>query len=86
MIRDITIYPVLNGFVVHAGCQRIVFTTANDMLANLEKYYNAPDEVEKHFLEKSVNAKHTMHRIPETQLRPDCGLVNPVLAAGVHYP
>ncbi len=57
-MKDIKIKPVLNGFIVKIGCQRIVFTSLADMTKELKRYYGAkkPDEVEKDWLDNSINS------------------------------
>lgn len=55
MIREITITPVLNGFVCKVGCQKVVFESVSEMARNLEAYYKNPEAVEKEFLAKAVN-------------------------------
>ena len=57
MIRDVHIHPVLNGWIVKVGCQRVVFTKKSDLLTTLSRYLDNPSTVEKEFLEMSVNAK-----------------------------
>ena len=59
MIREIKINPVLNGFVVDIGCQKIVFTDAKLMAKKLVEYYTAenPNEVEDDWLSNSTNSK-----------------------------
>lgn len=59
MIRPISIGVVLNGYKVAVGCQELVFTSRQELLANLERYLIDPDGMEKHFLLSSINAIHT---------------------------
>ena len=56
MIENVSIRPVLNGWIVKVGCQKVVFTTMDTMLENLERYLTDPVATEKQFRE-SVNAK-----------------------------
>lgn len=60
MIRELTIKPVLNGYVVQAGCQQLVFNTPEALCDNLLKYYNNPEIEEKAWIEHGFNAKHTL--------------------------
>lgn len=53
--RSITIVPVLNGFIVEVGCQRLVFPDAKTLSIELERYYRNPAAVEKHFLDCKIN-------------------------------
>lgn len=62
MIRDITIKPALNGFIVHVGCQQLVFDSIDKLLSALGAYLKNPDGVEGFWLEKGLNAKHTVAR------------------------
>jgi hypothetical protein len=55
MIREITITPVLNGFVCKVGCQTVVFESISEMIRNLEAYCKDSSAVEKEFLKKAVN-------------------------------
>lgn len=55
MVREITITPVLNGFVCKVGCQKVVFNTVADLALNIRKYYKNPDATEKEFLAEAVN-------------------------------
>lgn len=64
MYRSITIEPVLNGFEVIVGCQKIVFTSLNDLLAILRAYYEHPSETEKDVL----STPHAQHVCPTPPL------------------
>ena len=55
MPREITIKPVLNGFVVDVGCQRVVFTNTKQLGVAVEEYYNHPEEVEAKYRMNAVN-------------------------------
>lgn len=55
MLRNIQIEPVLNGWIVHCGCQRIVFTDKQNMLREIGKYYADPQGTERRYLEKRAN-------------------------------
>ena len=56
-MRDITIKPALNGYVVRLGCQRVVFTDRALMLRALDDYLENPREVERTYLAKSINSR-----------------------------
>lgn len=49
-MRDLKISAVLNGYIVKAGCQTLVFQSARELLRELEAYLNNPAEVEKRFV------------------------------------
>ena len=66
MIREITITPVLNGFVCKVGCQQVVFTSAVDLALAIEAYYKNPEAVEKEFLAKAVNKMRDVPCVSET--------------------
>jgi hypothetical protein len=55
MTREITITPVLNGFVCKVGCQKVVFQTVQELARNIETYYNNPEGTENRFLAEAVN-------------------------------
>jgi len=56
MLREVKIKPVLNGWIVEVGCQTLVFIDGIFMAEELLKYLDDPDEVEKRYLEESVNS------------------------------
>ena len=58
MILTIKIVPVLNGFIVDVGCQKIVFTDLEKMCKRIMDYCVNPDGVEKEYMDGSINAKH----------------------------
>lgn len=55
MTREITITPVLNGFVCKVGCQKVVFESVSGLLRELGEYLSDPDGVEKRFVANAVN-------------------------------
>lgn len=63
MTREITITPVLNGFVVQVGCQRVVFDSVKDMTSQIKRYYKNPDQIEKEFVEHALNK--TLQNVPQ---------------------
>lgn len=65
-MRQITITPVLNGFIVGVGCQTLVYTDRNKLLGDLASYMQAPDETEKRIIEtEGFNKKFLLGRIPQ---------------------
>ena len=56
-MRDVTIKPALNGYVVRLGCQRVVFTDRVQMLQVLDDYLENPYDVERMYLGKSCNSR-----------------------------
>jgi hypothetical protein len=59
MLRTVTIDPVLNGWIVTIGCQRVVFSDKDLMLGEIGRYLECPDRVEEEYRRDAVNAKHT---------------------------
>lgn len=55
MIREISIKPVLNGFICKVGCQQVVFESVTNLVQNLDAYLRDPDVVEKEFVRDAVN-------------------------------
>lgn len=55
--KDIKIVTVLNGWLVHVGCQTIVFTSILDMLNAIRDYLQAPKETQEKYLKESVNSE-----------------------------
>ncbi len=60
MLRQLSIRPVLNGFVVMVGCQEVVFTSRETLTASLADYLVHPDETEARWCAESLNAKQTL--------------------------
>ncbi len=55
--KKLVIKTVLNGWRVSVGCQEVVFTSKDEMLAEIATYLDNPAEVEKKYQE-AVNYKH----------------------------
>lgn len=55
MLRSISIEPVLNGFIINIGCQKVVFNKLDELIVELNDYYLHPDIVEERFLKNAVN-------------------------------
>ena len=51
-MRAISIKKVMNGYIVTAGCQTLVFGDSETLLKELGRYLEKPREVEKEYLEK----------------------------------
>ena len=89
MIRDIRIEPILNGFIVQAGCQRLAYTGVDELIADLGSYLREPEATEKRILkDKGFNRKHTLPPLPPVpeadQTPPDQAAGNP-LGNAYHY-
>lgn len=55
--KKVTIKTVLNGWRVSVGCQEVVFTEKEKLLAEISAYLDDPAEAEKKYQE-AVNYKH----------------------------
>ncbi len=55
MTREITILPALNGYICRVGCQTVVFQDRIQLLVELGKYLEKPEETEKRYLTDAVN-------------------------------
>lgn len=55
MTRQITIVPVLNGYLCSVGCQSVVFTDKQTMLTALSEYYDNPEQVEERYQKRAIN-------------------------------
>lgn len=55
MIRSITIEPVLNGFALQVGCQKVVFNSVKEMASEIQRYYTNPEDTEKRYIARAVN-------------------------------
>lgn len=55
MTREITIVPVLNGYILNVGCQRVVFQDRAQMLTEIEVYLKYPEQTEQRYLNNRVN-------------------------------
>lgn len=59
-MRSIKIEPALNGFIVQAGCQTVVFESVDALLNKLHDYLTDPAKTEKEFVASAINRKYTM--------------------------
>lgn len=71
MIRDLIIQPVLNGYVVTIGCQKVVFTDPRILGDEVTRYYKDPETVEKEYILKSVN------KMMDQTASPPCAIPEP---------
>lgn len=54
-MKEVTIRPKLNGWEVKVGCAEVVFTNRKKMFAEISKYINDPDKVEKFYRSQAKN-------------------------------
>jgi hypothetical protein len=59
-MREITIKPVLNGYIVTVGCQKVVFDCKDCLLQKLSEYLDHPEAVEQEFLKDALNPMPVM--------------------------
>lgn len=68
MIRTLIIETLLNGFTVQCGCQRLAYTSTEEMLKDIGDYLKDPEATEKRILiEKGFNRKHTLGENPPAE-------------------
>lgn len=53
--REIIIIPVLNGFLVQIGCQKVVVNSIRDLTEGIRDYYANPAETEKRWISNKLN-------------------------------
>jgi len=80
-MRDITIKPALNGYVVRLGCQRIVFPTRDLLLRALNDYLENPEKIEDSYKYGSLNSK----QLGFTRERKEMETAGCVPAQGLSY-
>lgn len=56
-MREVTIRKKLNGFEVSVGCQSLVFNDKSVMIAELSRYIDNPNQIEKEYLTKFAEGK-----------------------------
>ena len=54
-MRQVTIRPVLNGWVVAVGCQEVVFSDRRQLMTELDRYLEHPDVEEKKWVTGAIN-------------------------------
>ena len=52
----VTIKVALNGYLVRVGCQRLVFSSKEELLTELNNYLSFPNETEQRLRERSINS------------------------------
>lgn len=72
MIREITITPVLNGFVCKVGCQKVVFDSLATMVREIEVYYRNPEGTEKRYIKEAINKVNCDGPLVTTAEAGDC--------------
>lgn len=55
MVKSMTITPVLNGFIVEVGCQKVVCQSIDVLADEIGKYYKNPKKVEEYYMKNAVN-------------------------------
>ena len=54
-MREFTVRPALNGWIVKIGCQEVVFTRDDTLAREMQRYIGDPEGVEREYLAKAVN-------------------------------
>lgn len=65
MTRTIKIEPVLNGYIVTVGCQRVVFDNPTALAMKLQRYLMEPEAMEREYMTQSINRDLLLPRPPE---------------------
>lgn len=71
MIREITIKPVLNGFVCKVGCQTVVFGDTETLSRQIKAYYDNPEATEATYLRLAVNKTNDGPCVPDPVCMPE---------------
>ncbi len=62
--RQLLITPILNGFIIKAGCSHVVVEGGHEvLLKKLRRYYEKPRETEIEYQKNSIDA----HVIPDKE-------------------
>lgn len=59
-MREVTISPVLNGWIVRVGCQTLVYDDKSDLLRDFVAFLEDPVKTERRIVETAVNRQITM--------------------------
>ncbi len=54
-MREVTIRPVQNGFLVRVGCSEFVFSNIEHLAGELIRYQKFPEQVEKEYCQNAIN-------------------------------
>lgn len=84
MQTTIHIQTVLNGWVVTAGCQTIVYNNAHELTADLAEWLLDPAKAQKRILAGACNRKTTIEGPPMTaQAEAPMNTAGPMTATGL---
>lgn len=72
--RTIIIEPVLNGFIIQVGCQRVVSPNAESLGQEITKYYKDPAGTEEHYNKHRVNNTDDCPQAPTLNRGPECSV------------
>jgi len=64
-MHNISIVPVLNGYLCNVGCQSIVFSNPDHLLHELRRYLIDPEAVEGEYRNTSLNRRLLKRNMPE---------------------
>lgn len=60
-MKNISITPVLNGFIVGVGCQQLAYNNVDKLVLDLGAYLRDPNATEKRIIEQEgINKEHTL--------------------------
>lgn len=66
---DIKIIPALNGYIIKVGCATLVAEKKETMLAEISRYLDNPETVEKQYMANPQN-RIIIRNVPGECLRP----------------
>jgi len=52
MPQELIITPVLNGFIVRAGCQTLVYDSADKIKMDFAEWVNDPQKIEQRYMDQ----------------------------------
>lgn len=58
-MRQFSVTPVLNGFIVAIGCQTVVFESNSALLDAIRDYLHDPEGTERSFLDSALHPLKT---------------------------
>lgn len=61
---QIKIFTVLNGWVIQAGCQLLVYTDRDTLMKDFADFTNDPERTERRLLASAINRKVTFGDVP----------------------
>lgn len=85
--RTIIIEPVLNGFIIQVGCQRVVIPNAESLGQEIAKYYKDPSGTEEYYNKHRVNNTDELRPdAPRLNRGPECSVPSPTYGEACESP